>query len=368
MNKKELSEIRKNFNDDNGVFHFGYVVTAIVDNSATVKYFSKQLWSVLSEDNSEIILDTLKNVLKGKLSEKVSEYHFNESAYEENGAQSFLYDIAKDRFVSDEKARSLVERIAEKVYIESSYSIISAQCAYDYKTKDNDMQTYEFIVTALCPIDMNIDELVYDDKNDVVSKKEDADKVIQKASHGFLFPTFSDRTTDVNSVLYYSKNASKPNGTIIVQLLDCPFFLSAKNERKTFNELIGSVIGEDVDYDMLVSMNKKLKQDMAFSANDTEQPFMNEGRIKKLFEDMGVSEDRLSSLPKMYKQLAGGNVFRTANLCDDKTIIEGDGFKLTLDGGYSDLIDIGVHNGTNCIKIRLNSSSVNINGIDVPIK
>lgn len=172
MNKKELSEIRKNFNDDNGVFHFGYVVTAIVDNSATVKYFSKQLWSVLSEDNSEIILDTLKNVLKGKLSEKVSEYHFNESAYEENGAQSFLYDIAKDRFVSDEKARSLVERIAEKVYIESSYSIISAQCAYDYKTKENDMQTYEFIVTALCPIDMNIDELVYDDKNGVVSKRK----------------------------------------------------------------------------------------------------------------------------------------------------------------------------------------------------
>jgi hypothetical protein len=128
------------------------------------------------------------------------------------------------------------------------------------------------------------------------------------------------------------------------------------------------VIGEDIDYDMLVSMNKKLKQDMAFSANDTEQPFMNEGRIEKLFEDMGVSEDRLSSLPKMYKQLAGGNVFRTANLCDDKTIIEGDGFKLTLDGGYSDLIDIGVHNGTNCIEIRLNSSSVNINGIDVPIK
>lgn len=172
MNKKELSEIRKNFNDDNGVFHFGYVVTAIVDNSATVKYFSKQLWSVLSEDNSDIILDTLKNVLKGKLSEKVSEYHFNESAYEENGAQSFLYDIAKDRFVSDEKARSLVERIAEKVYIEGSYSIISAQCAYDYKTKNNDMQTYEFIVTALCPIDMNIDELVYDDKNGIVSKRK----------------------------------------------------------------------------------------------------------------------------------------------------------------------------------------------------
>lgn len=368
MNKKELTEIRKNFNDSNGFINFGYVITAIVDSAANVKYFSKQLWSVIGEDDSEIILDTLKNVLKGKLSEKVSEYRFNESAYEENGSQSFLYDINHDKFVSDEKARAFVERIAEKVYIEGSYSIISAHCSYDYKTKDHDIKTYEFIVTALCPIDMNVDELVYDDKKDIVSKKENADKIIQKASHGFLFPTFSDRTTDVNSVLYYSKNASKPNRTIIERFLDCPFFLSAKNERKTFNELIGSVVGEDVDYDMLVSINRELERDMTFAADDTEQPVVNEGRIKKLFEDLGVSEENLTYLPKMYEQLAGGNVFRTSNLCDDKMVIEGEGFTLIVNRGYSDMIDVGVHNGTNCIDIKVNTPTVNINGIDVLIK
>ena len=44
-----------------------------------------------------------KNVLKGKLSEKVSEYHFNESAYEENGAQSGI-SIHIQYFPSKKKA------------------------------------------------------------------------------------------------------------------------------------------------------------------------------------------------------------------------------------------------------------------------
>ena len=50
-------------------------------------------------------------------------------------------------------------------------------------------------------------------------------------SDGFLFPVFSDRTPDVNAVMYYAKNAKKPNASIVQDVLDCEFTLSSEGEK-----------------------------------------------------------------------------------------------------------------------------------------
>ena len=78
---------------------------------------------------------------------------------------------------------------------------------------------YNFIVTALCPVNLRIDGLVYDEQDNSIAKKESCDRIVELPSDGFLFPIFNDRAPDINGVLYYTKNAKKPNTSVVEELL-----------------------------------------------------------------------------------------------------------------------------------------------------
>lgn len=69
-----------------------------------------------------------------------------------------------------------------------------AHCTYSVLKKnkmdefeDEADTDYNFIVTALCPVNLRIDGLVYDEQDNSIAKKESCDRIVELPSDGFCF-------------------------------------------------------------------------------------------------------------------------------------------------------------------------------------
>lgn len=130
-----------------------------------------------------------------------------------------------------------------------------------------------FIVTAICPASTGDDGLMFDRNNASIIKKSNTDLLISRTPiDGFLYPVFSDRHPDVNSVLVYTKSPKKPNISMVEDVLDCNFTMSCQSEKETFIKILYEVLGDDLSYSLVTQINEKLSEIAANYKNETKLP------------------------------------------------------------------------------------------------
>ena len=339
MNKKELNEIKKNFNDDCGFFTINKVVNTI------------------PAETSELIIATLKKTLSGSLGKQLREYSFPKDAYLEGGTQGLLYKVVDNCFIDDETTDMFINHIVEHLEYVSTYSIISASCVYSvlHKNSMGDIDEeqgadfdYKFIITAICPVELRIDGLILDDETKEVVKNVRMDRVVKMPTDGFLFPLFNDRAPDVNGVLCYSKTAKKPNVSMVNEVLGCEFVMSAENEKETFNAIVSNVIGDEID---------------------TEVPKIDVNVMKNILWEAGVSEEKLEHLPKVFDGAVGeGGSLAAYSLVTNKTKLSAPSITVNVANSAIDKVKTQVMNGRKCIIINLDDPEVSVNGIDTTVK
>lgn len=371
MNKKEINEIKKNFNDDSGFFTVHRVITAFVDAEKKIKCRTNRLYSIIPQEESEPIMINLKKVLSGKIGSNLVEYAFTKEAYEEGGTQRFLYGVLKSKLADDETADKFLNAVAEKVEYGSAYTIFAAHCTYSVLRKsrtddpDGDTYDYNFIITAICPVNLRIDGLVYNDDPSSIARKKSYDRIVGLPTDGFLFPLFNDRSADVNSVMYYTKNAKKPNTTIIEDFLGCEFVMTAKSEKETFNAILSEVCGDELDYDLITIVNDKIRTIIDQNVNETEVTTVDQNALYSILWEAGVSRENLENLPKIYEKLMGDKPFTAVNLADQKTVLTVPSVKVTVDNNAVGRVDIQIIGGRKCIVIKLDDPEISVNGVNV---
>ena len=374
MNKKEINELKKNFSDDCGYFTINNVVSAFVDSEKNIKYKSVDLYSTLSQDESEQIMLNLKKVLSGQLGKNLNEFAFPQSSYAEGGAQKLLYDNMMAKFKDEALIDAFLQRITEKVAYVSTYAIFSAHCTYsvfaknknDELTEESEMN-YNFLITAISPVNTRFDGLIYDDESNSIIKKATADKIVELPTDGFLFPVFSDRMPDVNAVMVYSKNAKKPNASVVQDMLDCEFQFSSEGEKTVFKALINNVVGEELDYEIVTKVNEKIQDFAAQNANDTEIPKIDERRLNTILWEAGVSQENLEKLPQAYEKAMEKKPFTAYNLIEKKTTITMPSVTVNVKKEAVDKVRTQMVDGKRCIVIALDDAEVEINGIPANI-
>ena len=88
MNKKELSELKKNFSANSDLFVLNRIATAFVDTEKEIHNIQLRPYHGIPSDESECLMNTLKRVLAGTLGKGLLEYEFPKEAYEEGGSQA----------------------------------------------------------------------------------------------------------------------------------------------------------------------------------------------------------------------------------------------------------------------------------------
>ena len=375
MNKKELAEIKKNFTDTSGLFTLNHIVTAYIDPQKNIRCKTNRMYSLIPEEEGSVLMESLSKIFRGSLGKGLLEYSFPNEEYEEDGSQKELYEAMKTKLKDETAVDKLIVRIVNNLAYEPAYTIIIGHCSYSIITKDKNDEAldssadeYNFIVAAICPANTNDDGLMFDSDSNTIVKKANTELIISREpTDGFFFPVFSDRSPDVNRVMYFTKSPKKPNISFVDDVLGCEFIMSAHGEKETFQAVLNDVVGDELTYTVITRVNEKLQEVVTNSKNETELPVIDDRRMYNILSDSGVSDEKLEALPSVFKQKVGEGVLTATNLVENKTTLATPEITVNISKNATDKVRTTVVDGRRCLLIDLDDPAICINGLTTRI-
>ena len=215
---------------------------------------------------------------------------------------------------------------------EGNFLILIFHDAYDIitKTKDNakldeSEEVYEYILCAICPVELSKAGLRYfEEENSIKSRTRDW--VVEAPSNGFVFPAFINRTTDVNSIMYYTKNAKDTHPELMENVLGCPSKQTNTEKKETFNDIIRDALGPDEKksdhffMEIQESLNNKIEEHNIIH-EDSETPiFLTDEVIQDILNESGVPDEITTKIEKSYAESFGDTPPVADILIDNKAL------------------------------------------------
>lgn len=371
MNQKELNEIKSMYKkaEQEGNFVINKIASYYVNSNKEIVYSNVENYGIISEDRCTYFNLSFLSALKGKIGKGNKEYVLTDQS-----KKDIFNELLYSRLNEKDTLDTYVNNIIDNYDYVSNYVIFIGHYTYTVLEGHNDIlepddtsneYDYNFIITTICPIEVTNDGFIYkntDDKGFIADSE--LKQSVQTPMNGILYPTFSDRTPDTNSVLIFDKTPKKPNTSIVERVCGSSFTYSNETQKATFNNLITNVLGSDVDYELVTDINQTLVEKLDVQKLNTEPATLGKDELVGLLIDAGVNPDNKEYLEKAYEKSFGDTKLDTSALVDNTNKIQTNEFTITFPNEVTGLLKTTVVNGKNCIVIPIDEV-MNINGIDV---
>lgn len=375
MNKKETAEIKKNFSDKSGFFIMERVLTAFIDADKNLRCQKVSSCLTMPVEEHDVYDETLKKVLNTNVGKAFVEYEFPNEAYDEGKPQHILYSLLTSELKDEVVCEEFLHHIANNISYTGPFAVITGYCVYTIRKKDkNDEfaegedELYRYLLTAICPVNTATDGFVFDSEDNAITKKINTELIISKApSDGFLYPVFSNRSSDINHVMYYSKSANKPNISVVEDVLGCTFVMSAENEKTNFQSILKNVVGDDLDYMLIKTVNEKIQEVVEDKKDDTDKAVIDKTELKSILSDVGVPEERVQMVEPVYEKVCGTAPLTASNLIETKTVLTSPGITVNIKPSAADKVRTSVVDGRRCLLIDIDDPTIEINGLPVTL-
>ena len=112
---------------------------------------------------------------------------------------------------------------------------------------------------------------------------------------GFLFPAFDHRSTNIYNALYYTKNTKENQDALIETLFNTPVPQPAAEQKKTFEALLSTSLGEDCSLDVVQTVHDQICQriEMHKEAKVPDPLLISKEDVKDVLASCGVKEEHL---------------------------------------------------------------------------
>ena len=213
------------------------------------------------------------------------------------------------------KDEGLLERFYDLV-IDSydytgNYLILLFHDAYDVITKtednlklDESEEVYEYILCSLCPVTLSKPGLGYLEEENKIGVRL-RDWIVAPPENGFLFPAFTDRSSDIHSLLYFTKNTKEPHEAFMENGLGCPAKRTSMQQKKAFENVVKQAVGDDeATEEVFLKLQDSLctMLDRQEEAGNEDTPIeLNQDVFHDVITDSDISE---SLAPKIEKAFA----------------------------------------------------------------
>ena len=369
MIKKEISEIKRQFTPSG--CSISRICGCYVDGEKNKKTEFKEAFLSLPEEDMFKYFEILRKTLSGTVGKNLINLDFPLDTEKEGGTQEFLLRLRNSRLLDDELLSSFYDRIIDTYEYVGNYLILLIHDAYDIpgRTSDGlDMEdasdeVYSYILCCVCPVDLSKPGLSYNETQNTFQNRT-RDWVVGMPELGFLFPAFNDRSTDIHSTLYYSKNANDLHDAFIEQLLGCPLPLAADFQKETFQAIIEETLGDACDYDTVKTIHDNLNE-MLEEHKDAPEPLMlDKHQVKSLLEDSGVEEEQLQNFDKNFDEAVGEKAsIYAGNIINPRAFeVKTPDVIIKINPERTDLVETREIDGRQCLVIAVDGG-VEVNGI-----
>ena len=330
MRKKDILELKKRFKKDHCTFT--KMCGCYVNGEKNILLKFRETFLNLEEDDYFKYLEIAKKVLSGTIENNILELNFELNEEHVNEKQLEFMKLKNSQLKDDLLLDDFYNSIINNYDYEGNFLILIFHDAYDIitKTKDNakldeSEEVYEYILCAICPVELSKAGLRYfEEENSIKSRTRDW--VVEAPSNGFVFPGFINRTTDVNSIMYYTKNAKDTHPELMENVLGCPSKQTNTEKKETFNDILRDALGPDEKksdhffMEIQESLNNKIEEHNIIH-EDSETPiFLTDEVIQDILNESGVPDEITTKIEKSYAESFGDTPPVADILIDNKAL------------------------------------------------
>lgn len=371
MNKREISEIRKLFSPANCAI--SRICGCYVDAEKNRRTEVKGAFLSLPEEETFKYFTIFRGALSGTVGKNMINMSFPQETEAIGGTQDFLLNL-RDSALKNE---ALVEEFYDKVIASydygENYYIILIHCAYDIPGKGTDGQdlddasdyVYDFIQCIICPVKLSKAGLYYNTEANIIENRN-RDWLVEAPDTGFIFPAFNGRSTDIHSLLFYTKNPDQMPERLINETLGCVMPMSAKDQAQAFQGIVEEVMGDGCTFEVVKNIHDNLCELAEESKDESEQFIIDKDQLKGMLEGNGASEEKLKEFESRYKDSIGQQPeLMVTNVANQKSFeIKTPDVSIKVKADKTHLVESRFVDGRPCIVIGVNEN-VEINGITV---
>ena len=371
MNKKEVLEIRKQYTHEK--CSILRICGCYVDGEKNIKTTMREAFLSLPEEETFKYFNIFKQTLSGTLGKNLLNLEFPLEAENPGGPQEFLLQLRDSQLKDDTLLEEFYNRIIENYYFPENYYIILIYAAYDIPGKsldgeemfDASDEVYEYLLCSLCPVKLSKPGLFYNMEHNQIENRI-RDWVVDPPVKGFLFPAFNDRSSDIHSMLYFSKSAEELQPDFMEKMFGAVLPLTAKTQKESFNLLIEDTLGEEADYETVRNIHEHLTELLEEAKDSPDPVVLTQPDVKRLFELSGVSEEKMEHFDQAFTASAGEKAeLLASNIASGRTFsIETPDVVIKVNPERTDLIETRIIDGKQCLVITVNDH-VEVNGVNV---
>ena len=373
MINSEILEVRKQFKHENCAIT--KVSGCYVDGEKEIKTKFTESFLCLPEEETFKYFEIFKKTLSGTIGKNLINMEFPTSSEFDGGTQEFILKLRDSELKDETIINEFYEKVIKMYDYVGNYLILLLYAAYDVPGKSRDKimmedaseEVYSYILCSICPVNLSKPGLSYNTETNQIQKRIQ-DWMVGAPNNGFLFPAFNDRSSDVHSIVYYSKDSEELHVEFVNELLGCEVPMSAGGQMETFQALIRETLGEDCEYEIVRNIHEKLNEIIEeHKVQEIPEPLvLNKTEVKNLFAESGVKEEKLIEFDKNYEKMTGENVSLLANNLASTRVFEVKTMDVSIkvNPERADLVQTKLVDGRKCLVIEI-SDQVEVNGIIV---
>ena len=331
MRKKDILELKRRLKKDYCTFTKMCGCYVNGEKHAILKF--RETFLNLDEDDYFKFLEIAKKVLSGTIGNNILELNFPLNEDLINEKQLSLTKLKKSSLKDDALLDDFYESIINSYDYTGNFLILVFYDAYDVitKTRDNlkldeSEEVYEYILCAICPVSLSEPGLKYfEDQNKI--KARIRDWVVEAPANGFVFPAFTDRSSDVNSIMYYTKNPKDTHPELMENALGCLSKQTATIQKETFQTIIKDSFDTDEEkadkifMEVQENLNNMIDEyNEMYDDTDYEPITLTKKAIQNLLVESGVPEEITTTIEESYVDNFGEDLPLAESLVDAKTI------------------------------------------------
>lgn len=376
MNDKEIGEIRRHMRRDrsNMTHIYGCYVN---DNKEIISEF-RQSTGMMPENEGDKYFALLRRTLSGAIGKNLIDITFKTSQVADSPEHKLLMGLRESKCNDEELRAELFKKIIDTVVIEGNYLILLGCDTYDvpFKSKDDSHQrdqseeVYTYILCTICPVKQTKANLHYVPEEKLFHDGA-MNQMVSAPALGFLFPAFDDRSTNIYNALYYTHDVKNGQDALIEALFNTPVPKPAAEQKKSFEALLTTSLGEECSLDVVQTVHDQISQriEMHKEAKVPEPLMISKEDVKEVLTSCGVSEEHLAKFSVDYDEVFGFEAdLHPKNIIDNKHFeLKTPDVVIKVDPTRSDLIETRIIGGVKYIMICADED-VEVNGVIINIK
>ncbi|HCJ77136.1 DUF4317 domain-containing protein [Thermoguttaceae bacterium LCP21S3_D4] len=327
MDKKGVAELKRRFTKENCTFT--RLCGCYVDAGKNKVVDLSETFLNLEDEEFYKYLEIAKKTLSGTIGNNLLELNFPLEEEAAGGRQQFLLGLRESKLKNPELLDRFYDMVIESYDYAGNYLILLFHDAYDVMTKttdnnalDESEEVFEYLLCAICPVQLSKPGLGYrEDENRIGPRIRDW--VVSVPDSGFLFPAFTDRSTDIHSLMFYTKDTKAPHAEFMELGLGCGARRTATEQKMTFHSIVKQAYGDDVEKsgEVLMEIQQNLNDLVEEKAELEEDPVvLTPELLANVMEESGVAPEKAEKIGKTCAEEFAEEAPLAENVVDSKAL------------------------------------------------